>query len=62
MSINFDGFNDAIIGEISQIGIEILKDNEDGVIGSILPKTIYEMTIKDSQISNIQNKKAKNIK
>ena len=44
MATQFDCFSEAILGELSQIGIEIFNDEGDGDIGNILPKAIYEIT------------------
>jgi hypothetical protein len=48
MSKQLEGFEDAIFGQLSQIGIEILPDNNCNGNETFLPKAIYEMTKKSS--------------
>ena len=54
MASQYDTFNDAILGELSQIGIEILKDLNNGNVENSLPKAIYDMT-RDSAIKSLGN-------
>ena len=43
MAFELNGFSDAILGQLSQIGIEIFNDknSDDGIM---VPKSIYETT------------------
>ncbi|MBD3288236.1 hypothetical protein GF337_05480 [candidate division KSB1 bacterium] len=54
MASEFGNISDAILGELSQIGIEILNDSEDKNKKNSLPQAIYDAT-KDS--SNGSKKK-----
>ncbi len=54
MASQFDTFNDAILGELSQIGIEILNDLNNKNVENSLPKAIYDMT-RDSSINSSDN-------
>ena len=51
MSTQHDGFNDAIFGQLSQLGIEILNDSSGDEIDNSLSRAIYEMT-KDTSTDN----------
>ncbi len=54
MANEFDYFDEAIIGSLSQIGIEIINDKNTKELGSLVPKTIYEIT-KDVKMNNKDN-------
>ena len=58
MATQFDCFNEAILGKLSQIGIEIFNDKNNEDLGNLLPKTIYEIT-KDSSNINYKNEPKK---
>ena len=54
MASQFDTFNDAILGELSQIGIEILNDLNNKNEENSLSKAIYDMT-RDSSVNSSEN-------
>jgi hypothetical protein len=54
MSSEFNGLTDAILGQLSQIGIEIFNDKKDDDIDDLVPKAIYEIS-KKSTINNTKD-------
>ena len=54
MASELNGFSEAILGQLSQIGIEILNEKEKGEPKSLVPKAIYEIT---KETTNNKNKK-----
>jgi hypothetical protein len=58
MSSELNGFSEAILGQLSQIGIEIFNDKKDDEFDDLVPKAIYEISKKSSkQIKKSENKK-----
>ncbi|MCP4493175.1 MAG: hypothetical protein GY820_38625 [Gammaproteobacteria bacterium] len=44
MAFELNGFSDAILGQLSQIGIEIWNDKSSDRGEELIPKAIYEMS------------------
>jgi hypothetical protein len=44
MAFELNGFSDAILGQLSQIGIEILGDKNMNDKEELVPKAIYEIS------------------
>ena len=49
MAFELNGFSDAILGQLSQIGIEIFNDKNNNGQEELVPKAIYEISKQSSK-------------
>ncbi|MBN2009727.1 hypothetical protein JW960_10330 [candidate division KSB1 bacterium] len=57
MAFELNGFSDAILGQLSQIGIEIFNDKNSNDQEELVPKAIYEISKHSSKnIKKVSNK------
>ena len=59
MPSELNGFNDAILGQLSRIGIELLHDNNERESEDLVPKAIYEIS-KQTAIAKQTQKRGRN--
>ena len=59
MAFKLNGFSDAILGQLSQIGVEMFSNKENDDAGDLTPKAIYEIST-GKKINNQRNMKKKN--
>ncbi len=57
MAFELNGFSDAILGQLSQIGIEIFNDKNSSGQEELVPKAIYEISKQTNKGSKKVNQK-----